>query len=111
MTETSHTPPPTPPMGSETQFAKKVGEHVARAMARGNPKAKAIPAHRWAQKLARLAQRVVILAFFIASLKLNWPEYVTVALGLAAFRALAPDLADGTLKWVLSALKSWKDAK
>lgn len=102
---------PTGPMGSDTKLAVKIGEHVARAMARSNPRSRPIPAHRWAQKLTRFAQRLVFLAFFVAGIKLKWPEYVMVALGLGTVRALAPDLADGILKWVLSAVKGAKESK
>lgn len=107
----SDTSPPTPPMGSETKFAQKVGEAVARQMARANPKAKHIPPHRWSQKLARFAQRLVFLGFFVAGVKLKWPEYVLVGLGLASIRALAPDLADGTVRWALSMLSTLKGVK
>src|SRR5689334_19675051 len=101
----------TPPMGSETQFAEKIGREIARQMAKGDRRAHKIPPHRWAQKAVRFGQRVLFVAFFAASVKFAWPWYVQVIAALMALRALSPDLADGIVKWGLAIAKQGKAIK
>lgn len=102
---------PTPPLGSDTKIARAIGEGFANAMSKRVPKAAAIPPHRWAQKVSRFGQRLVFVALAVVAIKLNWPTWAITACVLAAVRALAPDLADSTVRWVISIVKEGKSAR
>ena len=88
-----------PPLGSQTLLAQKIGAAVAKSMhKRGASK---VPPHRWAEKIARLAQRLLFVGLVVLAVKLNWPWYVIAGSALLALRALAPEVFDSTVTALL----------
>ena len=102
---------PKPPLGSQTAFAQKIGVAVAASMHKRSPKAQVIPAHRWAEKIARFFQRLVFVGLAVVAIKLNWPPLWIVACVVGAVRALAPELTDNTVRWLFSVVKQGKGLK
>jgi len=102
---------PKPPIGSQTLLAQKIGAAVARSMHKRSPKAQAIPAHRWAEKIARFGQRLLFVGLVLLAVKLDWPWYVVAGSSLVALRALAPEVFDSTVGALLRFGKQAKDLK
>lgn len=94
------------PVFSETAFVQRIGDVVAKKMQ--HP---AIPPHRWAEKLARLGQRLLFVVLVVVAVKLIWPWYIVAGCAFLALRALAPELTDSGFKALVNVVKIGKSLK